>query len=58
MTIHDFDYQRMPTRPIDEIYDNHNMTRIVEEIVRIITEAEARRLSYGMRVMGFDAVED
>lgn len=53
-----YDYQMMPTRPIDEFYDNGKITRIVEEIVRIITAAKARRLAYGMRTMGFDAVED
>ena len=54
----DNNFQRMPPSPIDGIYDNHRMTRIVEEIVRIITEAQFRRLADGMRMMGFDAVED
>jgi hypothetical protein len=52
-----FDYRNMRWQPVSELRDI-SLDEIAAQIVAIIADSQRRRLSDGMRAMGFDAVEE
>jgi hypothetical protein len=51
-------YERPTRRAIGELGDKATVDSMAEQIVAIIAEAEERRISDGLKAIGFDALED